>query len=236
MATSGTYSFAVTTQDLCLAAFRGMQTYGASDSGPTSTDITNATQALNFITKAFAIKGLPLWCVQELAIPMVAGTSTYALSQRALRITYAYLRNASGTDVEISVYSRYDYDQLGQKTSTGVVNQLFYDYQIATSTSAPPGIGSITVYDVPADSTTTLHLVIQRSLQDVGSSTNNPDFPQEAYLMLKWSLMAELCLEYEVEKDKRDEINSKAILYQKEFFDSTQEQVSVLFAMTNRKN
>ena len=233
MATSGTYTFAVSANDLVAAAFRGMQIYGANDAGPTTNDTTVAMQALNIITKAMAMKGLPLWCVQELPIPMLAGVATYALSQRALRITYAYLRNASGTDVEVAVYSRYDYDQLGQKSSTGVVNQLFYDYQIA-STGAPPGIGSITVYDVPADSTTTLYLVIQRSLQDFAAVGNNPDFPQEAYLMLKWALMAELCLEYEVSKDKRDEINMKALLYQNEFFGSAQEQVSVTFAMNNR--
>jgi hypothetical protein len=234
MATSGTYSFAVTRDDIINAAFRKMQVFGPFDAGPQTVDITNAAFALNVLTKAMANKGTPLWCLQTLQVPMLTGVSQYSLgSPRPLNIKYAFLRNASGNDVEVEICSRYDYDQLGDKSSTGVVNQLWYDPQIG-NTVAPPGSGIVTVYDVPADSTTTLFLVIQRSLQDFDASTDNPDFPQEAYLMLVYALANELSLDYLVKADVRAEIAGRSVVCTAEFFGTTQDQASIYFTPSER--
>lgn len=236
MATSGTYAFAVTATQLYQAAFSAMQVYGPNDAGMTSNDTSRASFSLEMLVKAMANKGLPLWCVQELAIPLLANTPTYSVgSPRPLRLLFAYVRDSAGNDTTVQIYSRYDYDTLGQKASTGVVNQLFYDPQIADGVSSTvPGSGIITVYDVPADSTYTLHVVIQRSIQDVGTSTNNLDFPQEAYMMLKWRLAEELMLDYEVPDNVRREIRMFAKQYTDEFWDTTQEQASVYLTPSER--
>jgi hypothetical protein len=234
--TSNTYSFALEGVDFINAAFRIMQTYGAADAGPTSQDMTNAAQAFEILVKAMAIKGLPLWAVQSLTVPMIAGQATYSLgSPRPLRILDARLSTiASGNDVSIQVFSRYDYDLLGQKAAQGVPNQLFYDPQIG-NTVPVPGAGIITVYDVPSQSSTwNLILTIQRSIQDIGTTTNNVDFPQEAYLMLKWNLADQLALEYEVRPDLRQEIAGRAKTYADEFFAACQEQASVYFTPSQR--
>jgi hypothetical protein len=235
MATSGTYSFAVTATQLYQAAFSAMQVYGPNDAGMTSADTSRASFSLEMLVKAMANKGLPLWCVQDLAVPMIAGQSTYSLgSPRPLRLLFAYLRDSSGNDVTVQIYSRYDYDTLGQKASTGVVNQLFYDPQIGDGATAPPGSGIVTVYDVPSDSTYTLHVIVQRSIQDVGTASNNLDFPQEAYMMLKWRLAEELMLDYEVPDNVRREIRMFAKQYTDEFWDTTQEQASIYLTPSER--
>lgn len=235
MATSGTYTFAVTATQLFQAAFSAMQVYGPNDAGLTSNDTSRAQFSLEMLVKSMANMGLPLWCVQELQVPMLQGVATYSLgSPRPLRILFAYLRDSSGNDVTVQIYSRYDYDTLGQKASTGVVNQLFYDPQIADGATSPPGSGIITVYDVPADSTYTLFLVVQRSIQDVGSASNNLDFPQEAYMMLKWRLAEELMLDYEVPDNVRAEIRRFAKYYTDEFWNTTQEQASVYLTPSER--
>ena len=230
MAYSGTYAFAMTRDDLIGGALRLCQAYGDQDVIPAN-DITNCAQALNIIMKEMALEGMPLWCIKDITIPLVANQATYNVSTASgttlpLRILDAYLRNnATNSDIVITLESRYDYNQLGLKNSTGVPNQGFYDPQL--------GGGIITLYNVPADNNSTLHLVIQRQLQDINIATENPDFPQEAFRMLKWCLADEIGLEYNTPKDVRMEVNQKAIALKTKFFDAQQEQVSVRFTPTD---
>ena len=232
MSTSGTYTFSMSRDDIIKSALRLTTRYASGETIP-SQDITDCALALNLMVKPMAYEGSPLWCVQDYAVPMVAGQATYNLSTVTgmtlpVRILDAYLRDSAGNDVSISLESRYDYDTLGQKNSSGVPNQGFYDPQL--------GAGTITLYDVPADSTHTLHVVIQRQIQDFNLDADTPDFPQEAYRMLRWNLADEIALEYSTPADVRAEISRRAKLYKDEFFASPAgvEQVSVTFSPSAR--
>ena len=70
MATSGTYTFGMTANDLVQAALRQTGRYAAYDTIP-ATVITNVLQALNIIVKAMVKNQKPLWCVQRIAIPLL---------------------------------------------------------------------------------------------------------------------------------------------------------------------
>jgi hypothetical protein len=188
MATSGTYTFTVTRDDTINSALRIIKAQGDRDVAVGSR-LANAAAALNIMVKSWVMEGLPLWAVLDVAVPMVVGQAQYSLgpgtsTQRPLRILDAYLRDASGNDVSLQVTSRYDWDTLGQKSSPGIPNQIFYDPQLNN--------GIVTVYNVPSDATHTMHLVIQRQFQDFNLSTDSPDFPQEAYQALKYCLAEEL--------------------------------------------
>lgn len=225
MSTSGTYSFLMSRDDLIGAALRVIGAYGAGEAIP-SGDITNCAQALNILAKEYALEGLPLWCVQTTAIPMVVGQSVYNLSVATgqtlpLAILDCYIRDSNGNDTIIKVVSRYDYDPLGQKTAQGVPNQLYYDPQLAT--------GNLILYNVPADTTHTLYVVSQRQIQDFNLSTDNPDFPQEAFRLLKWALADEIALEYQTPVDVRKEVLAKAMMYKEKFSAAGQEMASVRF-------
>ena len=231
MASSGTYSFAMSRDDVINAALRLTTRFGSGDPIPAE-DITNCAQALNILCKEMVTDGLPLWCVQDVQIPMVVGQAAYNLSAAAgmslpVRILDAFIRDSAGKDVSLAIESRYDYNTLGSKTSQGVPNQGYYDPQL--------GAGSLVLYNVPSDATHTVHVIIQRQLQDFNLASDNPDFPQEAYRLLKWCLADEVALEYSTPSEVRREISTKALAYRTKFFDFEQEQVSVQFTPSQRK-
>lgn len=231
MATSGTYSFLMNRDSIIGAALRALEVYGAGDTIP-ALDITNCAEALNIICKGLVVKGLPLWCVQELTIPLVVGQSAYPIGPsssqvRPLRILQAFLRLSTGNDVELMVVSRYDYNELGMKLAQGTPNQLYYDPQLTN--------GIATLYNTPFDATQTLHVVVQRQIQDFNLSTDNPDFPQEAYLMLKWNLAKELLSEYGVKPAIVQLVMANARESLDDFMNFMQEYASVYFYPSGRK-
>lgn len=231
MPSSGTYTFQMSRDDLIAASLRLCSAFAAGETIPAE-DITNCAQALNVIVKEMVVEGLPLWCVQDIAVPLVAGQATYNLSTITgqtlpLRILDGYLHNVtSGSDVSIRPTSRYDWDALGNKTQPGIPNQAFYDPQL--------GAGTLHLSPVPVDALSTYHIVSQRQIQDFNLSTDNPDFPQEAFRLLKWCLADEVGLEYQTPEATRREINQKAAALKVKFFDFQQEFVSITFTPSER--
>jgi hypothetical protein len=182
--------------------------------------------ALNLLVKDLARNELPLWCVVDVSVPLLTGVAAYDLSAASgttlpLRVLDCYIRDAVGNDTQLTVSSRYDYDRLGNKSQPGVPNQVYYDPQL--------GAGMLYVYNVPADDTHTLHVVIQRQLQDFNLATDTPDFPQEAFRLLKWCLADEVALEYQTPAGMRQEIAARASHLRENYAASLQEQVSVRF-------
>ena len=232
MSTSGTYSFQLSRDDLIKAALRLTARFGDQAAIPNQA-IIDCGQALNILVKEMVIKGLPLWCVVDVQIPSVTGQATYNLSTAAgmpvpPRVLDMYAADGSGSSIPITLESRYDYIDLGQKTSRGTPNVCYYDPQLSG--------GILTFYPVPADNSLTFHVIIQRQIQDFNLATDNPDFPAEAFRMLKWVLLDEIALEFEVPANKRAEINQKATSLREAFFDFQLEQTSVFFQPSGRDN
>lgn len=140
-------------------------------------------------------------------------------TDRPLRILQAFIRDSNGNDTILTVESRYEYNLNGYKPSPSTPNQLFYDPQLSN--------GVITVFGVPPDSTSSIHLVIQRQFQDFNATTDNPDFTQEAYLMLTWGLADMISLKYRVQRDVRAEIGVKAKYFKDQFFAFQQDYVPI---------
>lgn len=225
MPTSGTTSFLVSRDDLISAALRLIQAFDPQETIP-GKDIADAAQALNILAKELAIDGLPLWCVQDISVPLVVGQASYNLSTASgtrlpLRILDVFIRDSAGNDTNLVPVAKTDYRLLGQKAATGTPNQYYYDPQLSA--------GTMTVYNTPSSAAYTLHVLIQRQIQDFNLSTDTPDFPQEAYRLLKWCLADEIALEYQTKPEIRKEINTKAVALKAKFFNWEQEQVSVYF-------
>lgn len=233
MATSGTWSFTVNRDDIIGAALRALYVYSAGDT-ISAADISSCAQALNIVTKNLVTKGALIWCVQDVTIPLVAGQATYTLNLNALpssggkpmKILQAYLRDSTGNDVDLSLVARRDYNLLGNKSSQGIPNQLFYDPQVS--------VGNITLYNVPIDATRTLHLVIQRNLMDFNLATDNPDFPQEWYHPLKWLLAEEIMSDYDVPSNRMQYVAGKAMTSLSDALAFSQEDVSLTFSLDTR--
>jgi hypothetical protein len=158
---------------------------------------------------------------------MVSNSATYNLSTITgmtlpQKVLDAFIRTPAGNDTVLTPISRYDYNMIGMKTSQGTPNQYYYDPQL--------GAGVLTVYNVPMDATNTLYVTIQRQIQDAGIATTNPDFPQEAFRMLKWCLADEIALDYGTPEKVMMKIERKAAQLREGFFAYEQENAPVVFS------
>lgn len=230
MTTSGTYTFAMSRNDLIGAALRLTQAFGDQDAIPAS-DIINCSQALNVMVKEMVVDGLPLWCIQEVVIPLVSGQATYNLSTAAgmplpPRVLDVLVRDSSGDDTSLTLMSRDEYRSIGNKASAGTPIQFYYDPQLSG--------GILTLYNVPNDATMSLRVSIQRQIQDFNLATENPDFPQESYRFLKWCLADEIALEYQTPLEVRQEINQKANGFKDKYFNFSREEAAVFFQPSGR--
>jgi len=230
---SGTYNFSLTAQQLVTAA---LVKTGAFDEYQTipAQDLANVLQSLEIMCKEMALNGMPLWAIQDIAFPTVAGQAVYNLSTITgstlpLRVLDQYIVDSQGNSVTMQMTSRYDWDTLGQKGQQSIPNQVWYDPQL--------GAGNLTLYNVPIDNTHTIHVVLQLQMQDVGALTNNIAFPQEAYRMLLWNLTDEISLDYRMPADERLEVNQKATAFRDKFFDAEfgQEQASIFLTPSERR-
>lgn len=229
---SGTYAFQPTAQAICTEALNITGAFDENETIPT-TDMNSVLFSLELLVKEMALNGMPLWAIQDIAFPTVAGQAKYNLSTITgstlpLRILDQYIVDSQGNSVTLVMTSRYDWDTLGQKNQQSVANQVWYDPQL--------NAGTLTLYNVPADNTYTIHVICQLQMQDVGALTNQVAFPQEAYRMLVWNLTDEISLKYRMPADERLEVNQKATAFREKFFNAEfgQEQASIFLTPSER--
>lgn len=159
-------------------------------------------------------------------------TSVTQTNNKPLKVIQAWLRNTSVTpnvDTPIQLLSRQEYNVLGSKASTGVVNSIWYNPDTT--------YGTATVYLTPDSTTATnyqLYLVGQRPINDILLSTDIPDFPNEWMQALVWGLADELAIEYGCHVNQRQEINMKAEKYRLELEDWDVETTSTFFSPNQR--
>lgn len=102
---------------------------------------------------------------------------------RPISIEQARLRDSSGYETPLWLLeNREEYFDLPIKSTSGRVNQVFYE----------PGIdsGTLYVWPVESDLRNQLRFTRHRSIYDFDSNTNTPDFPQEWF----WALTANLAV------------------------------------------
>ena len=214
-------------------------------STPDSTTIDYAAMSFNILIKQLSTEGLKLWKTSELIIPLTVSQTAYtlggassdlmydslaptvAITDRPLRIIHGFYRNTETTpyiDTPVMVMSKQEYNVLGSKFSTGVANTIFYDVKTLS--------GILYVYLTPDSYSSTnleLHLVAQMPLNDISSSADVPDFPNEWMNCLVWSLADQLSLDYGVPMNIRQEIGAKAMMYKAQLTDWDVEVTSTFF-------
>ncbi len=159
--------------------------------------------------------------------PTVSCRVVGVTTNRPLRAVDAFIRvDASLQDTPLIPISRVEYDMLGNKSQTGIPNQYYYDNQL--------GNALITFYNPPADLTRTVHMVLQRQIQDMVSASDTFDLPQEWLHAVKWGLADELSLEYGVEQAIMDRVAMRAKVLLDECFDFSVEEASVFFTVDNQ--
>lgn len=227
---SATYS--VTRDQIISAALRILGVVSAGET-PSPVDYQTCAEALNLYVKQLQTKGMPLWKVEDLQVPMVTGQKTYTLGptgnvtcDRPLRVVMAFIRDSQNNDTTLQQISRQEYMQQGFKNSQGVPNQFYYDPQLTN--------GVLYVYDVPADSSHTIHLQVQSPISDISSPTSVPEFPNEWFNCLKFGLADQIAMEYGVPANVRQELMMRSDKYLEIMTDWSQEEASTNFMPDTR--
>jgi hypothetical protein len=245
MATSGTITFTMTRDQIISYALRkiGVLEVGAT---PDATTVTNCAQALDMMIKSWVNKGIKLWTLEELTLPLVASTTSYVIgpvgttpspvlvADKPMRLMQAWLRNVSVTpsnDIPLQVISQQQYNLFGSKFSTGTSNSVYMQVGRDNST-----LYTYLTPDTTASTLYQMHLLIQRGIQDAGVASNNVDFPAEWLYSLGWNLAAELATDFGVDTERLTYIETKAGMFKMEAEDFDVEYNSITLAPDTRYN
>jgi hypothetical protein len=211
MATSNSTNYSTDRNDLISGALRLV---GAIPLGgtPTSSQISEASSALNMMVKAWQVDGLPLWAIKQYSLTLTAsnsyeiGLSKTVAIPKPLKVIQAFLKdNTSNVDIPMRIITRDEYNRLGNKISEGYPIQIFYEPLL--------DYGVLHVYPKPnntAIANKTLVLVYQRPFEDFDASIDEPDFPQEWYEAIKYGLASRLAGEYGMDLNERRELIQEA--------------------------
>lgn len=230
MGTSGSTNYATSRDNLIKGALRLIGVLAQGET-PSTDQVTEASEALNFLVKAWQADGMPLWGIKEYELTLTASTAKYriGLSQtvnisKPLRIISAY-RSTGTTDTPLTIITRDEYNRLGTKSNTGYPIQLYYDVQ---NTYGDLYVNPVPDATVAADSTITI--VYQRSFEDFDAAADEPDFPQEWFDALKYGLATRLAPEYGVPVSERQLLLQEMTRIKQEALSMGTEEGSIFFA------
>ncbi len=107
---------------------------------------------------------------------------------RPLQITNAVLRKDDNFDTDLEIIAREIYYNLGDKTGTGQINQIYYDAQTTN--------GRLYVYTRTDTVTDRIIARVQLPIEDMDSASDDFDCPQEWFLALQTNLAVLLAPSY----------------------------------------
>lgn len=121
---------------------------------------------------------------------------------KPLEITNVSLRRSSTEESSLLPSSRKTYFDLANKSSLGVPSQYYYQRR-RTDTL-------LYIYPTPSDISEILQITYQPYLDNMEAQANEPDFPIEWGMALKYALASELCISHGVSDKQFNKINLKA--------------------------
>lgn len=213
MTTSNSTDFSITRDNIIKGALRLVGALGVGED-PTTAQITESSETLNLMVKAWQADGMPLWARTSYTLPLTLGTKSYTIGSgqtinipKPLKITQAILHDtSSNVDIPMRIITRDEYLRLGNKTISGQPIQIYYE----------PGrdSGVLSIFP-PADATSVLYKQIQftyqKPFEDFDASTDTPDFPQEWYEAIKYGLATRLAGEYGITIEDRNQLLKEAM-------------------------
>jgi hypothetical protein len=232
MATSGSTLFELTRNQIIEAALRKLTVLAKGQSADTE-DLTNGTQALNVVlARLMVVSGMPLWARKEYEFSPTTNTATYRIGDGQtldtpfpLKIYQAILvDDDSDSQLEMDIISKYDYERLGNITSSGQPINLVYTPQV--------NYGDITLWPTPnstAAANKTIRIIYQRPWEDFVAATDTPDFPKEWHQAVIYQLAVALAPEYGTPLPDRKALMEEAKMYLEEAISFGTDEVSVFF-------
>lgn len=221
MALSGSYDWTLNRDQVIEGALRKLGVLASGESA-TSAQISDGSSALNALVKAFHADGMPLWAITSTSFTVTDGTASYTIgvgqtvnAVAPLKVLQA-LYTLTGTGVSavpMNVYNRYDFNVLpDDSTVEGNPVNLYYQ----PTAPATDFTGTIKLWPVPDNSTTSITIHYQRPFQDMDGATNNFDFPAHWIQALIFSLAWSLSSEYGIPPQDRKDMKEEALFWKNE--------------------
>ena len=187
MATSGTYSFDPTADELLQEAWELIGKTGAEMTG----DVARAARrSLTQLLLGWSNEALNLWQVDEQVLTLEAGVATYTLAAATIAPLDVSVR-IGGQDRTLTAIGRSEYAAIPTKADRGTPTQYWNNRQARQPT--------ITLYPTP-DSAVTLRYWRMRMPQDVGALGNTLDIPVVWVPAITYGLAAALAMKFAPER------------------------------------
>ena len=198
MTTSGTTAYTMTALEIIDKAFHRL---GKASEGESLTArmYSDGLSSLNLLIKGPMLGTMEhLWTKTERSLTLVADTAAYVLTPKPGRVTSVRRRLTVGTDyTDIPLYemSRQEYFDMPVKTSSpSIPVNWYYDPQSTT--------GTLYLWPAPSSQSITdgysLQLTYLRRIEDMTSTSDELDMPQEWIDGVVWLLADSLETEYPV--------------------------------------
>jgi hypothetical protein len=176
MTTSGTYSFDPSLGELTLYAFN---VAGLRNTSLLQEHIQSARMATNMMLSSWANKGVNLWTVDLVSVPLVQGQATYSVDASTIMVLDAYMRIDDGVtdpiDRLILPISRTEYASYPNKEQQGFSTVFWFDRLVSPT---------ITLWPVP-DGTSAQYLKYYRTRQVQDSNLTNGQTVEIPYRWLE---------------------------------------------------
>jgi len=206
------------------------------EAAPSAAQYALALRMLNRMIKQWQTRGVMLSFFKDVTFTLTSGVGSYVVgtgqtppniaTSRPMRVISANRKDSSGNETEMTIISREDYSRLSDKANTGIPTQLYYDRQ-ATS-------GTIYVWPVPSDSTSTAIITIERQVEIFVDDGDTPDFPVETELALVYGLAGILCGPLTIPLQEAQIIKAEALNYFNQALMTDQETTGFFFQPDRR--
>jgi hypothetical protein len=194
VATSNSTDWSLNRDQVISSALRKL---GVLPSGgtPSAAQVSDATDALQALVKAFQADGMPVWKITSQSFTVVDGTASYTVGPsqtincpKPLRILQAFRTPTGGVNTPLTVINRYDFNILPNTGAEGEPVDLYYQPLRTT--------GTIRLWPIPDNSTTSITFHYHSPYEDMDSASNDFDFPSEWIQALIYNLAWSLAPEY----------------------------------------
>lgn len=160
MTTSGTYNFDPAIGELVLNAFARLRVRRAEI---LQEHMENARFESNFLTIEWANRGVNLWTVDLITVPLIQGQATYSVPPETVMMLDAYIVTTSGGSTfnrMIFPFSRTEFASLPQPNTQAPPTVFWFDRLVAPT---------FTLWPVPdGNATYTMSYYRYRRIQDAG--------------------------------------------------------------------
>ena len=237
MALSGSTDFSYDRDTLIQDAFALI---GVGVDGETlqTADTNKGSRALNSLVKSWSIYGPMLWSRKTDSLTLTTDTASYTLGpsgdkvmDRPIRILQAWRRDSNSLDIPLEIITRSTYNDLSDKTTTGIPSQVYYDRTLTN--------GTLYVWPVPNStqaSEYTVRFEYHDPFDDLDSATDDFEFTQEWYLALLYNLAAILADFYGLSPTERGMLRRSAKQYLDDALSADTEDESTYFEYDQLRN